>query len=54
MAQQAAAAAAVAELPGDEATRLLRLALSAAGDSARPWIEHALESRGEPGGEGER
>lgn len=46
-AQQAAAAAAVAGVPGDEATRLLRLALSAAAPGVRPWIEQALESRGE-------
>jgi hypothetical protein len=44
---QAAAAAAVAQVPGEDATRLLRLALSAAGAAARPWIEQALASRGE-------
>jgi hypothetical protein len=44
--QQAAAAAAVAEVPGEEASRLLRLALSAAGGDAQPWIERALASRG--------
>jgi hypothetical protein len=43
--QQAAAAAAVAEIPGDEATRLLERALAGAREEARTWMEPLLQER---------
>ncbi len=43
--QQKAAAAAVAEVPGDEATHVLRLAASAARGEVRDWIEDLLDER---------
>jgi hypothetical protein len=46
--QQAIAAAAVAEIPGPEAARLLRGTLPAASREARPWIERLLGHQGEP------
>ncbi len=45
--QQVAAAAAVAQVPGEQASRLLRLALSAAAPRTGDWIERFLEERGE-------
>jgi len=46
---QVTAAAAVAEIPGEPATHLLELALSAAAAEARPWIEELLEERATAG-----
>lgn len=46
--QQAVAAAAVAEIPGTEAARLLRSTLAAADRDARPWIERLLARQEEP------
>ena len=43
--EQVGAATAVAQVPGDEATHLLRLALSAAAAEARPWILQLLQER---------
>jgi hypothetical protein len=43
--EQTAAAAAVAEVPGEDAARLLRLTLSAADRKVRPWIESLLQHR---------
>ncbi len=45
--QQVTAAVAVAQVPGEEAAHLLRLALPAAARDAQPWIERLLEERGE-------
>jgi hypothetical protein len=44
--QQQAAAAAVATVPGEEATHLLRLALSAARGDVRDFIEDLLDEHG--------
>jgi len=42
LARQVAAAAALAEIPGEDAARALRAALAAAGPEAEPWIGRAL------------
>jgi hypothetical protein len=45
--QQIAAAAAVAKVPGAEASHLLRQALPVASSEVQSWIERLLETRGE-------
>jgi len=39
---------AVAQVPGEQASHLLRLALAASGREVRPRIEALLEERGNP------
>jgi len=45
--QQVTAAVAVAQVPGKDATHLLRLAFSAAERNVRPWIQRLLTARGD-------